>query len=194
MPLHRSTQPTDEVNPFAAPARDAPHPSDFHPDGAGPRGLGGWLILPLLGLIAVPLQAVLDVALVYVRVFEPGRAWELFTNESSASFIPMWATLVTVDVFMNVAFSFLAVVALLLMFRHSRKLPRVMIALYLLSAVYLVANAGFFSAVGMGPSLAALQPPVFPARLPEVLGAAVSALVGVPYFCISKRVKNTFVK
>jgi hypothetical protein len=38
----------------------------------GPEGIGGWLILPLLGLIFTPIRVAMGSVQVYSQVFQPG--------------------------------------------------------------------------------------------------------------------------
>ena len=52
---------------------------------AEPSGLGGWLILPMLGLIFLPIKLGAMLATIYYPIFSEGY-WEVLTTPESEAY------------------------------------------------------------------------------------------------------------
>lgn len=151
-----------------------------------PVGLGGWLLLVGFGLIVNPLRILAALATVYLPIFR-GGAWTRLTTPGDPSYHPLWGPVLGFEVLGNLLLLALVSCTLVLFFRRSRRTPRFFIA-------WCLSGVGFslidYLLVNMIPSLAT---PADADSLQDVLRAGVAAAIWVPYFLVSKRVKNTFV-
>ena len=153
--------------------------------GEGPRGIGGWLILPLLGLIVSPIYIAATLVKDYLPIFE--RDWAIITDPSYELYHPLWAPLVIYELVGSCALGLFSLVALALMFRHDRRFPKLMIGLYL-------ANVGFQTLdLLVAGQIPAIETNLDPAAQRDLLRSIIAALVWIPYFLRSERVRNTFV-
>jgi hypothetical protein len=172
-------------NPYAPPqstVADAPPALD------GPKGIGGWLILPVIGLFVFPIRWLVSVFNDYVPIFQSG-AWAAVTTPGSPRYHPLWGPLLAGEIVFNLAFLAIDVWLLVLLFSKSWRFPKVFIAFaagnlafILLDAAvasYIASAMGHTGGTGMGG---------------EIARALVVVAVWVPYMLVSKRVQNTFVK
>lgn len=151
----------------------------------GPRGIGGWLILPTIGLFVFPLRAAVVLAADYWPLFERG-VWASLTSPGGALYHPLWAPVLLYEVCCNVVFIAFAVTLLLLLFRRSRRFPAAFIAFALLNLCFVVSDAALGWQI---PAVAARGPEGFAIEIGRSLAVAA---IWVPYMLISKRVRNTF--
>lgn len=152
---------------------------ETHANPVGPVGIGGWLILPILGLvgsIGLTIKNLSEISWVDINL--------IFTSD-----IPevLDYRLPLILSFLSAAFViFFASIALVQIFRRSRHVPTIMTIFYTgLIIVTLVEMAGAHMTASMSG-----EPPISMAK--ELARAIIIALVWVPYFHRSKRVKNTF--
>ena len=147
----------------------------------GPRGLGGWLILPIIGFIGT-------IALTGWNLTEIVRSWDgmvaIFTTESMK------------DARLPVALSFLggalviasAALCLFLIFAKKRAIVKFATAHYLI-----LAAAGLIDLWGQGVLERAIPGmPPDPTAIRDAVRGFVIAAIWIPYFHVSKRVRNTF--
>jgi hypothetical protein len=153
----------------------------------GPQGLGGWLILVVIGLVVTPLRIGYFMATVNWPLLRDG-SWTILTTPGTASYHPLWGPFLIIEMIGNLGSIILAVIALILMLRKSRKTPKFAIALYTWSLIFV---AGDMFAQSLIPALAA-EPDPDSAR--ELTRSVIAALIWIPYFLVSKRVRNTFVR
>lgn len=150
---------------------------------AGPSGIGGWLILPLLGFIGTILLTGWSLAQALV-------AW----NGLVAIFSARSGPLTTVQ--LPTAVSFVAgilVIAsaaycLYLMFAGKRAIIKFATAHYLILAAAGILEAWAQSV--MEKSIPDMPPD--PAVYRDAVRGVIIALIWIPYFHMSKRVRNTF--
>lgn len=180
---------SEQPNPYAPPAAtEALEPESAAELGYGPRGIGGWLILPLLGLVGSLISLGSALATVYLPLFAAGGGWWVVVDKSDASYHPWWAPLILFEIATNVAFVGLIVVLLYLVFRKSRRFPRLMIGYLISSFVVALVDLGWAEQI---PALAA-EPNAD--SIAGIVRGVVGAMIWVPYFLVSQRVKNTFVE
>lgn len=153
----------------------------------GPRGLGGWLILPAIGLILSPVRLLVSLINDLLPIFQEGY-WEILTTPGSDAYHPFWAPFIMFEVVGNLFFTVFSIALIILFFTKSYRFPKLMIT-YLLSNLLFV--VGDFFLVDLIPGIG--EETEFEA-LGEIAKISVSVAIWVPYFLVSKRVKNTFVK
>jgi hypothetical protein len=172
-------------------------PTVAHPPGetptTGPKGLGGWLVLPILGLFITIIFSVVILYQDLIPVMEPGT-WSQFTAPGVHS---MWVPLFVFETFCIVVQAIAAVALLVILFRRLRILPTLIIWFYAFVFVYVFIESVLI--LIFGPDMV---PNVY---LREQVGWTTTGIVGglmraliptaiwIPYFMVSKRVQNTFV-
>ena len=156
-------------------------------NGKTPSGLGGWLIIPMLGLIILPLRLGGLLVTTYVPIFSEGY-WGVLTTPGSEAYHALWAPLLIFEIAGNFIFMVSSVILLVFFFQKHYRFPKLMI-------IYLAANLAF---VGIDFLVADFIPAIAANPDPESTRELTRTLIGVaiwlPYFNWSVRVKNTFTK
>lgn len=151
------------------------------------EGIGGWLILVAIGLVASPVLMVVNLTQDVLPAFA-GGAWDKLTTAGSPHYHPLWAPLLITEVSCTTLFILFSLVILVLFFMKKRTLP-------LLVIIFLLANLAFAIAdylLSMRIPLVASMPDE--STPTQIARQAVSCVIWIPYFLKSKRVRNTFVK
>jgi len=151
----------------------------------GPSGIGGWLILPTLGLFLTPLIVGYQLITIFVPIFTNGT-FETLTTPGSEAFHPLWASLLIFEIISNILVVAFALALIVLEFMKVRFFPALMIAYFAFKFCMLVVDHLFSMQI---PLIAEQDPSLF---TPDFIGALVGTFVWIPYFLVSKRVKNTF--
>lgn len=147
----------------------------------GARGIGGWLLLPVLGLCLFPFYVAYSLATDYWPIFAPGM-WGSLTTPASQAYHPLWAPALLYGIAANVAFVAFDLVLLVLLCRKSPRFPKAFI-------VFALLNFAFVSSIAL---LVWHITGAAEAGVTEVARVAVLVAVWVPYLLVSKRVRNTF--
>ncbi|MET0209073.1 MAG: DUF2569 domain-containing protein [Burkholderiaceae bacterium] len=151
------------------------------------EGIGGWLLLPALGIVISPIRVTIEMFSSMLPVLKPG-VWQALTDPASDAYHPLLPPLIQFEAIANVLLVVLAVVTAICFFARKRSTPRVFIVFLLLSLAVQVVDWAW----------AAQLPAKFQAdetgSWKEMAKAAVACAVWVPYFLMSKRVENTFTR
>ena len=150
-----------------------------------PCGIGGWLILPMLGLIIAPIRLGILLLTTYVPIFTEG-SWEVLTTPGSDSYHSLWAPLLTYEIAGNIVYIVASIVLLVLLFRKHYSFPKWMIIFYATNLAFVGID---FVLADLIPAVAAQQNPE---SLKELVRTMVGAAIWIPYFIKSQRVQNTF--
>jgi Protein of unknown function (DUF2569) len=150
------------------------------------KGIGGWLILPLLGLILGPLRLIYMIYEDMWPIFSSDY-WEDLTSPESASYHPLWRSVLIFEVAGNLAIFLLVLAALFTFLKKSRKAPRLVIMWLFLGLVFAAADFYFKGYIPGAREQYDLMPSL------EIWRAGITAAIWIPYFLASKRVKATFV-
>jgi len=140
---------------------------------AEPKGIGGWLILPVIGTLLSP----------FMTAYAAFQDAVVLLNSSSLS--TGLAAFIVVEFIYNFGLVIAWIFAAVLLFRHKRLYPRFFIALLVITLIgtvldLVVAVSVFDIKLDSGDVRSAVR---------SVVGLAIWA----PYMQKSKRVKNTFV-
>ncbi|EKT57199.1 DUF2569 domain-containing protein [Providencia burhodogranariea] len=146
------------------------------------EGLGGWLILPMLGLIISVFYLPFSFWMTYPDIFE---YWDELTDPVSSAFIPLFKELIYFEVLGNVILYGTLLFLCYLFFTKKRLTVRVSIFFYLFSLTLIIAD------VILAKQLLTL--PVESTDIRDILRGVVACIIWIPYFLKSVRVKNTFV-
>jgi Protein of unknown function (DUF2569) len=161
---------------------------DLHPlqrtstAGTGPKGIGGWLILPIIGLSGT-------IILTLVNFWGVITQWEGIqlilqggTDKLASLRFPLGLSMV-----MGITIIALAVLCLYRIFTYSPSVPKLMTFFYIWLGA---ATLGDVIADKMISSIA--NTPEDPSNLTSLLRVAIAAAIWIPYFRMSKRAANTF--
>lgn len=153
---------------------------------AGPKGIAGWLLLPALGLVFSPILMAFDIYQQVVLLTSDG-VQKMFNDPGSRLYHPMWNAYALGTGLLNAALLAATVYVSWRFFTKSPQLPRLYI-------VWLLALVGVQVADIAVLKLGGFPVPNVPdGVLSQLIRSAVTALIWIPYFLVSKRVRNTFV-
>ncbi|MDX4946691.1 DUF2569 domain-containing protein [Providencia manganoxydans] len=147
-----------------------------------PAGLGGWLILPMLGLIVSLFYLPFSFWVAYADVFE---YWNLLTDPTSSYFMPLFKELTYFEVMGNVILYGTLLYLCYLFFTKKKLAVKVIIFFYVFSLILIIADVILVKEL--------LAVPVDDKDVKEIIRGAVVCAIWIPYFLTSVRVKNTFV-
>lgn len=158
-----------------------------HAEKSNDQQIGGWLILPAIGLIITPLWSLYTFFTEYIPMFSDGT-WELLTNSDSAYFISGFSSLIMFEIFFQAVFCLFVLYVAFLFFTRKEKLPRLYILYLVGSLIFVVIDYMWVFSI---PELAeALQEE---GDYSDLGRSIIAAAIWVPYMLKSDRVKNTFV-
>ena len=162
-------------------------PSPAPPEPPAGLALGGWLWLPGIGLFMRPWLILYPMVSNAATYFDR-RIWALYTTPGSPDYSLGMAVLLAYDVVVNLGLVVLDVFAAFLFFKRRREAPRTMIALIAASLIVTVVGLGSAYFV---PGTSAADHAQNAKGLWQNM---IAALIWIPYFFTSRRVRETFVR
>lgn len=151
------------------------------------EGIRGWLILVALGLIITPIRLIMSLVNDYLPMFTKGT-WAKLTTPGEPAYHSLWAPVLTSEIAGNIFFAVFALVLLAIMMKKMKVFPKLMIAYIALNLAFIVADDAFARLI---PAVAAQ---VSENQYIEIARTSLVAVIWIPYFCVSLRVKQTFTK
>ena len=149
-----------------------------------PSGLGGWLILPSLGLLISPLLMVKSLYDAYSPLMS-AEALQLLTNTQLPTHNPRLLPVVGLELLINIAFVLFTLVIIPKFFKMQASVPKLMVIWYAapvaIHALDIILTAFAVSKASADPQLTG-----------DTVRAFLIAAIWIPYFMNSIRVKNTF--
>jgi len=163
---------------------------------SAPAGLGGWLVLPIIGLFLTILWNARSLIFDYLP-FYGSSAWGDLTTPGSHLYLPLFEGLYLFETFCAGVLTVAPAILLVLIFQKHRVAPRLMVAFYAFvcmsgcieAGVLLTVYPNWMNSVALS-DLAGTATTQAARALLQVL---ILGAVWIPYFLRSKRVKNTFV-
>lgn len=153
-----------------------------------PSGIGGWLILPAIGVIWSPISWALYLVQVSQELFSE-RMWIILTDRTSSLYQPLWPATRGFEVIGALALLALTIQIAFNFFRCRRKLPGLIILGYLGSFLFAWILVILWSLPSMTDHIDLNE---LGAINRNAMRATIAVLVWVPYFTFSKRVRATF--
>jgi transglutaminase-like putative cysteine protease len=148
---------------------------------ASPSGIGGWLALVAVALVLRPVFLIVNLVLHGANYFSQ-RVWLSVTVPGQQNYSPAFGPMLAFEVVANILMIVLSLLALTLFIQKRRRFPTVMITLLALAAGFAAIDTWVARSIpSSSHSLKAAA---------QSLGAA---CIWIPYFLVSRRVKNTFV-
>ena len=171
----------EEHNPYATP--DANLETDSLPDVAndGPKGLGGWLILVAIGIIAGPVVRSIILVNVYYPIYTSGQLSQIMQTD------PGLGGLIQFEAIGNIVLLALSLYLAFLFFSKNRQFPKWFIGITLGTLGFIAIDT--LSAPLLTDQLSYSEP----AHFKDLVQTAIGAAIWIPYMLKSRRVKNTFV-
>jgi hypothetical protein len=151
----------------------------------GPRGIGGWLIVPMIGLLIFPGFILFDLLFQQWPLFDEGM-WPMLTTPGAPLYHPLWAPLIVGGIGYDLAILGFDVVLLFLLFGKSARFPIAFVVFSLVNVVFFVVTGALV-----------WQIPIVAERgsgalVREIASPVVAAAIWIPYMLRSRRVRNTF--
>ncbi|MHC4078752.1 MAG: DUF2569 domain-containing protein, partial [Planctomycetota bacterium] len=141
------------------------------------------------GLALTPLRLAAVLFNDFLPIYRDG-AWEMLTTPGAEAYHYLWAPLLIFELVGNVFLIGFALVLLLLYFAKFHRFPILIIAFLVLNVSILVADLLLVALI----PVAAADDDLMASCVAELLKMVVAAGIWIPYFLVSRRVKNTFVK
>ncbi len=151
------------------------------------EGLGGWLILVGLGIIASPIKISAQIYPVYSKLFT-GGSWAALTTPGTEAYHPLWAPILISEISINVALALTWLFIAFLFLTKKRLFPKWYIGILVFTLAFMLVDAVAIKAVLPNEEI------FDPDTIKELARTLVTMLIWVPYMLMSKRVKATFVK
>lgn len=147
------------------------------------RPLGGWLILPLLGLIITPFRLLLNLS--ELNYFD-GTMWEAITNSTYTTYNPGLAFVVGSELFLNIMIFIYTIFLIIIFIKRRSSVIYLFPLYYAFNLVVLIADALFTESY--------LETNHDISSWTDILKMMVGAAIWIPYILLSERAKETFVE
>ena len=151
------------------------------------RGLRGWLILVGIGLCLRPVWIIRHLVESGEGYFDR-TAWNYVTSPGNPGYDAHYVYALPIELAFTLAALVLPLIGIRLFFGRRRAFPRVAIAMFALDVVS-AANDAIFNSIMSDTTEAELRESYV-----LVAKTLVVAAIWIPYFCLSRRVKQTFVE
>ena len=163
-----------------------PAPAPLPPGAVAESGIGGWLWLPVLGLITTPFQVgkVLWASAPAMTV----QGWTLMSRPGSSVYHPLTAPTLLIELVLNLAIAGGALLLLWLLVKRRSSLPRLYVGWWALVLVALVFDAFVNNLI---PSL---REQWTAKEIGVSVRTGLSGLLWISYFLRSDRVRRTFLR
>ena len=151
------------------------------------RSIGGWLVLVAISLIAAPFVVLMQI--LPQEGYYDAYTWSALWSTEGPTGKPM-VLLIALELVINIALLIYSIVVIILFFKRRTIVPRLMIILYASTLAFLVLDnvAADLLAGDM------FTPQENQEAFKEIIKAIIRCAIWIPYFLISERVKETFVK
>lgn len=149
-------------------------------------GLGGWLILVGIAIVVSPLR-LLSIILSSAGSFSLYK-WHALTSPGGVSYHPLWGPLLILELLGHLTQLILTVFAAVLFFEKRRLFPRAFIGVLLFNAIFIV---GDFIGVQFLHTSSEKTTAILARNFTQVV---IGCSIWIPYMCISRRVKATFLR
>jgi hypothetical protein len=141
-------------------------------DAKEPKGIGGWLILPMLGTLISPL----------LTLYGAYASASAITSSLSGTLI----FFIVIEVLFNLGLAVGWIVAAVDLFRHKRRFPKLYVGLLIVTLVGVV--------IDLAVAALLFSSSVDASDVKQVVRTVIQLAIWGPYMAKSTRVKNTFVE
>ena len=153
-----------------------------------PKRLGGWLIVIAIGLSLSTLRNFLNCSFSISLLFRQ-PLWDNLTNPASSAYNPYWKPALIYEAAFNTVLFLMSLITLVFFFQRRKIFPKLMVLMiptafalnlidYILASyIPSVANSAMYTRWGH-----------------ELIVSFIALHIWIPYFLVSRRVKETFVR
>jgi hypothetical protein len=141
-------------------------------------GIGGWLILPAIGLVLSPVRMVAEVFTGYGDAFDQ-TVWTALTTVGSGFTNYALATIILFEVIFNMALIALSLMAVISFFRRDRCAPTLIRGFYVFSLVLICADVVALEAFDLS------TPEELSGSFRDIIRHVGIVAIWVPYFTVS---------
>ena len=156
-------------------------------DQRGHQSIGGWLILFAVGRVLSPFFLA-SALLIDLRGFTKPGVWSRLTTPGSVVYHPFWSVVMVYQTAGNALLLLFSIVLALLFFARWKACPPLMVGFMVSLALF------YWGAYLLCLQIPALKEHASGEQINAALSASITALIWVPYFLTSVRVRYTFVK
>lgn len=153
-----------------------------------PSGIGGVLIIVAIGLILSLVQN-LGQVLGNLTPLRDAQVWDRLTTPGSTVYHPYWKPVLLFELASSAAILGVNVLAIVLFFRKQRVFPKVIILG--IPIIFILLLIGYYLS-GLVPAIAESE--YYAKEKSGLIVRFIALHVWIPYFLVSQRVKNTFVR
>lgn len=152
------------------------------------EGLGGWLVLVAINLIVAPFFTASSILSGH-RAYFNQDVWEALTTPGATGYIPHFSLVASVELSLYLLDLLYNIFVLILFFRRSHLFPFQMqvFIFFRLATAFVMLWSNSLIAVDAADA-------VSPESIRVIVQTVIAACVWIPYFRISRRVKQTFVR
>lgn len=154
-----------------------------------PAGIGGWLYLPIIGLGVMSFVRI-DGIMKMLLSFSPAN-WKALTDPASPGYHWAWGPVMVSGLIAEIILLVLGIVLLVMLFRRKKVFRKLIIAYYLLDVISVAGCTVAVALISMKQFQ--ISELLTPENCRQILNGSIWAFIWIPYFIMSKRVKNTFV-
>lgn len=151
------------------------------------RKIGGWLILPAIGIFLTPIFLAYGIFVHYIPIFTSGY-WSSLTTPGTDIYHWLWAPQIIFGLSGSVIFIFSYIYVITLFIKKSFFLPYIYVANSIIFTLFKAVNVGFAD-FNLEVTESAKE-----AIIKDFAGTLAATFLWSAYFLTSKRVKETFVK
>lgn len=153
-----------------------------------PTGLGGWLILPAISIIFTPIGQLFSLADIFVNYSGTIELLGPYMETSMLLTVYYYGSIL-----FEIALLFYSIFLLLAFFRKKKSAPDMFIGLLLVMLTVSILDMLAWSYIAkLFPNGSETGAVADTGR--SLIRAGISAMIWIPYFRLSRRVKNTFVR
>jgi len=150
-----------------------------------PREIGGWMILPIIGLVISPFSRAY---IICTNNYFNLHIWHAHTDLSGSSYHPLWAPGLISELVFNTLTLVLSILVLCMLFTHDKRFPKYFMFLFIAQILGEVITCIILSNI---PTVG--EDTVY-STTKSVVRLFVSAIIWIPYFYTSERSKETFIR
>jgi transglutaminase-like putative cysteine protease len=165
--------------------RHDPPPVPNEPFNPKLKGIGGWLILPAIGVVVIPVRLMLEI--VKTLPTYATDAWSQLTTVGAEAYHALWAPVLLFELAGNLAYLVFSVLLVVMFFQKRRGVPHLYIAMLVGGVLFHGLDLAFASAIPAAANS------VTGKDWGELARMVIGAIIWGSYFHVSKRVKATFV-
>ena len=156
-----------------------------------PEGFGGILILAIILLCTT---AIISAWRLYVEIMTtfPTGVWEAITTQGGEMYHPVWAPFMIGKFAVTSVIVLAPIPLLILMVKKLKQFPRMMIAYYLFYLIIVLIEFSVIEFV-IVKAFPSIEKGLMKQIYPDLMRSMLYALLWIPYFLKSERVRKTFI-